>query len=88
MIISYVGAINDWEGASRGVRRSRASLHFNTFRRRRWLVVQLVSAPLEDPQEDAGHAANRCVETRGQRAVSLQRLVDDYSTSLFVRRCF
>ncbi|HST04650.1 MAG TPA: hypothetical protein VLQ48_07935 [Chloroflexia bacterium] len=28
-----------------GIRRSRFSFHFNTARRRRWLLVQLVTAP-------------------------------------------
>jgi hypothetical protein len=39
--------------ALRGIRRSRFSLHLNTARRRRWLLVQLVTAPaLEDVQEE------------------------------------
>ena len=33
-----------------GIRRSRFSFHFNTARKRRWLMVQLVTAPtLTDP---------------------------------------
>ena len=37
-----------------GIRRSRFSLHLNTARRRRWLLVQLVTAPAIDaePGED------------------------------------
>ncbi|MEO5951004.1 MAG: hypothetical protein ABIQ44_00875 [Chloroflexia bacterium] len=31
--------------ALKGINRSRFSLHFNFFHRRRWLLVQLVSAP-------------------------------------------
>jgi hypothetical protein len=30
----------------KGIRRSRFSFHFNTARRRRWLLVQLVTAPV------------------------------------------
>lgn len=37
--------------ALRGIRRSRFSLHLNTARRRRWLLVQLVTAPALDIEE-------------------------------------
>jgi hypothetical protein len=36
----------------KGIRRSRFSWHFNTSRRRRWLLVQLVSAPAIPAVED------------------------------------
>jgi hypothetical protein len=40
--------------ALRGIRRSRFSLHLNTAHRRRWLLVQLVTAPaLEGGADDA-----------------------------------
>jgi len=36
--------------AFRDIRRSRFSLHLNTARRRRWLLVQLVTAPALDAE--------------------------------------
>jgi hypothetical protein len=44
--------------ALRGIKRSRFSLHLNTARRRRWLLVQLVTAPAIDrsPDEAQYHA--------------------------------
>lgn len=38
--------------ALKGIRRSRFSLHLNTARRRRWLLVQLVTAPALDAGSD------------------------------------
>lgn len=38
--------------ALKGIKRSRFSLHLNTARRRRWLLVQLVTAPALDPITD------------------------------------
>ncbi|MGA7730400.1 MAG: hypothetical protein WCD37_03900 [Chloroflexia bacterium] len=45
MITNLIGTIAQGNEALRGIRRSRFSWHFNTPRRRRWLLVQLVSAP-------------------------------------------
>lgn len=46
--------------ALRGIKRSRFSLHLNTARRRRWLLVQLVTAPAIDRSPDeAPHPAHR-----------------------------
>jgi hypothetical protein len=38
--------------ALRGIRRSRFSLHLNTARRRRWLLVQFVTAPALEAVSD------------------------------------
>ena len=45
MITNLNGTIAQNSETLQGIRRSRFSWHFNTPNRRRWLLVQLVSAP-------------------------------------------
>jgi hypothetical protein len=62
----------------RGAKRSRLSVHFTTPRVRRWLLVQLVTMPVGESEED--------IETRHNHAQtssrhSLGNLVDNYRTN-------
>jgi hypothetical protein len=68
------------------IRRSRFSWHFRTPGRRRWLLVQFISAPrdldLDEEQEAPRHiAAHRVVSSQA-------RLLDSYTGELWRRRSF
>jgi hypothetical protein len=45
MITNLIGTAAHGNDTLNGIKRSRFSWHFNTARRRRWLLVQLVTAP-------------------------------------------
>ena len=62
-----------------GVHRSRLSFHINTPRRRRWLLVQLVSVPDDSVQNDEVELYHALRSKRSQP--SLGRLVDDFCTA-------
>jgi hypothetical protein len=67
------------------IRRARFSWHFHTPGRRRWLLVQIVSAPRDtelDEQAAPGHAL-----PHGE-APSRARLLDNYSGELWRCRSF
>jgi len=68
----------------RGVRRSRFSLHFNTLRTRRWLLVQWVSAPVQATGEWLDRIARRL--SREQSRPSLGNLFDQYQLDTTLRR--
>jgi hypothetical protein len=68
----------------RGVRRSRFSLHFNTLRTRRWLLVQWVSAPVQATGEWLEGIARRL--NQEQSRPSLGNLVDQYQLDSTLRR--
>lgn len=72
------------EAVLNGVRRSRFSLHFNTRRVRRWLLVQFVSAPVQTADEQAT-APTQPVQSRGPQA-TIGRLMDDFMAAQFARR--
>lgn len=58
MITNLIAPITQTNEALKGIRRSRLSFHFNTQKRRRWLLVQLVSAPaISAVEEDTACAS-------------------------------
>lgn len=69
------------ETALSGIHRSRFSFHFNTARRRRWLLVQIVTTPSE-AQEDTTEALYHNRPTQP----TIGRLMDDYCSSSSLRR--
>jgi len=72
------------EAAAPGLRRSRFSFHLNTPRRRRWLLVQLVSVPDDSKQKNE---ADLCHSIRTRNAQpSLSRLVDDFRAAYSFNR--
>ena len=85
MIVSLVGAL---AGAGtgetyRGVRRSSISLRFSLARRRRVLVVQLVSIPAE--KDDAAGGAGSLPRHTGHQP-SPGSMVEEYLVSQVLRR--
>jgi hypothetical protein len=83
--IGMVGrAVQPGEAVLNGVKRSRFSLHFNTRRVRRWVLVQLVRVPAQTGDEQETASA-RPVHFRGPQA-TIERLLDDYMAAQFARR--
>ncbi len=73
------------EAAAPGLRRSRFSFHLNTPRRRRWLLVQLVSVPDDSKRKSE---VDLCHSIRSRNAQpSLARLVDDFRAAYSFNRC-
>ncbi len=73
--------------APRGTRRSRLSMHLNTPRVRRWLLVQLVSIPVESDTDENLPAYAPTEEPLPTPAGNYQRLLDDYQSTVLSRRC-
>ncbi len=73
------------EAAAPGVRRSRFSFHLNTPRRRRWLLVQVVSVPDDTVQRNEVEL-NHAIRSSTPRP-SLERLVDNYRATHAFNRC-
>jgi hypothetical protein len=68
------------------VRRARFSWHFRTTTRRRWLLVQFVSAP-RDLDLDEEQATRLHIAAHGV-VPSQARLLDGYTSELWRRRSF
>ena len=68
------------------IRRSRFSWHFRTPGRRRWLLVQFISAP-RNLDLDEEQATRRHIAARGV-VPSQARLLDGYTSELWRRRSF
>jgi hypothetical protein len=68
------------------IRRARFSWHFHTPGRRRWLLVQFVSAPrdfiVEDEQDAPAYVPPQ------SEALSQARLLDDFAGEMWRRRSF
>lgn len=75
------------EPALGGIRRSRFSFHLNTRRSRRWLLVQLVSIPLEGTEQKLDRAASRHAREQTAQHKTLDQLVDSYAISRMLSRC-
>jgi hypothetical protein len=67
-----------------GVRRSRFSLHFKTWRTRRWLLVQWVSAPVQATGEWLEGIARRL--SHEQSRPTLSSALDQYQLDSTLRR--
>ena len=62
------------------IRRSRLSFHFNTARRRRWLLVQLVTAPALPGDDEVTTDTPDYSDARAERPTP-DTLLDSYITS-------
>jgi hypothetical protein len=62
------------------IRRSRFSFHFNTARRRRWLLVQLVTAPALPGDDEITTDTPDYSDARAERPTPAT-LLDNYITS-------
>jgi hypothetical protein len=77
MITNLVGPITQNSDTLNGIRRSRFSWHFNTTRRRRWLLVQLVSAPAIPAVEEDNSCPSPHVHTK-QPGRGLSDRIEEY----------
>ncbi|MBF6611723.1 MAG: hypothetical protein IVW55_01175 [Chloroflexi bacterium] len=73
--------------APRGTRRARLSMHLNTPRVRRWLLVQLVSIPVEYGANEDLPTYAHTEEPLTAPADNYRRLLDDYQSAALARRC-
>ncbi len=71
----------------RGTRRSRLSLHLNTPRVRRWLLVQLISIPVHEASPARADKRSGIEQRREQSAPSYSQLLDQYQASVLARQC-
>ena len=71
------------EGILKGARRSRFSFHFNILRRKRWLLVQLVSVPADN--EDAENNAKVQRINHEDHPCKLSNIVDEFRASQMIR---
>ena len=84
---SIVSSIAQLEATPvKGVRRSRFSLHLNTPRVRRWLLVQLVSIPVASGEGERQTRSAHLRKPEPARPDPMSRLLDDYQTGLLRRR--
>ena len=68
-----------------GISRSRLSFHFNTARKRRWLLVQLVTAPAL-PAADEPEQSTAYVRSTPERT-DYDHLIDSFQTHSLAARC-
>ena len=73
------------DAAIKGLRRSRFSLHLNSRRVRRWLLVQFVSVPVEEAVDEQLHdtytAQKQATEPKG-----IKYALDEYCTRRMMQR--
>lgn len=82
------------EELERLVRRSRFSLHFNTKKRRRWLLLQFVSMPvssvLEEAQVQRGDEPDTWQPSpappRESWANNYSKLLDNFEANMYLKR--
>lgn len=68
------------ESLLKGVRRSRFSLHLNTRRVRRWLLIQMVSVPVSATAEAGEAPIARHARKSSAPAPTPAQLLDAYET--------
>ena len=71
--------------ALKGIHRSRFSFHFNFFHRRRWLLVQLVTAPAIPAIEEDTTPTYNYTNTENHRGLS--NSFEEYSFNRMPRAC-
>lgn len=76
------------EASIAGVRRSRFSLHLNTAHMRRWLLVQWVSTPVDNTNEESKAGWKAFAQTEAPRRNSFGLLLDEYLNARTLRRSF
>jgi hypothetical protein len=83
------------EEMERQTRRSRLSLHFNTRRRRRWLLIQLVSVPVsallererEQSSDEVEMVQRPTTDRRNENwPDAYSRLLDNYTNTMHMNR--
>ncbi len=75
------------EGVLKDTRRSRFSFHFNTMRRRRWVLVQMVSVPVDRENAQPDSSLQRAVEAQvAARPARVGNLLDEFCTNQMMKR--
>jgi hypothetical protein len=84
---STVGIANPFEEPMKGVRRSRFSFHFNTPRVRRWLLVQLVTLPVDATADEPDPKLAKLAQAHARpgQTEGFHQLIDDYRSSFLLR---
>jgi hypothetical protein len=84
MILNLIGPAVHGDEALKGITRTRFSFHFTTLRKRRWILVQLVSAPtLATDDVDLQPTTHHYTPARAD----LHHLLDDYHSTRAPRHC-
>jgi hypothetical protein len=79
MIASLVGPMASADDpVLKRMRRSRLSIHLTTPHVRRWLLVQLVSIPVEEAIEDGAGSQTYARPVPTKQSRSYQQIIDDY----------
>jgi len=87
MIANLLTPVTHNDKALNGISRSRLSLHFNTARKRRWILVQLVTAPaLPDPAVDEVEHSTPYAAPKPERT-DYHHLIDSYQKGAIATRC-
>jgi hypothetical protein len=87
MIANLLTPVTHNDKALQGISRSRLSFHFNTARKRRWLLVQFVSAPaLADTAIDQSEQPTPYAEPKPERT-DYNHLIDNFQTNRIATRC-
>ena len=87
MIANLLTPVTHNDKALNGISRSRLSFHFNTARKRRWLLVQFVTAPaLPDPAVDEVEHPTPYAAPKAERT-DYHHLIDNYRTGAIATRC-
>jgi hypothetical protein len=85
MIANLLTPATQTDRSLNGISRSRLSFHFNTARKRRWLLVQLVTAPAlpttDEPEQSAHYTQNTPERT------DYNHLIDSYQVNRLAARC-
>lgn len=87
MIANLVTPVIQKDTAINGIHRSRLSFHFNTARKRRWLMVQLVTAPAaSDPTVAQIEYPTPYAAPEPERA-DYHHLIDRFQSNCIGARC-
>ena len=84
MIANLLTPATQADKSLNGISRSRLSFHFNTARKRRWLLVQLVTAPAlptDEPEQPAPYYQGNPERT------DYNHLIDSFQVNRLAARC-
>ena len=87
MIANLLTPITHNDKALQGISRSRLSFHFNTARKRRWLLVQFVTAPaIADTAIDQSEQPTPYAEPQPEH-LDYHHLIDSFQANRIATRC-
>jgi len=87
MITNLLAPVIQNDKAINGISRSRLSLHFNTAHKRRWLMVQLVTAPaIAETETGQAEQPTPYAAPKPERT-DYRHLIDGFQDGALSRRC-